>query len=151
VFSHSHSSLGKPINITYSECVSTALFIQHAKLKCHIILSPMACPPLPNFTTWSHKRNAFQNKSKRIWIVCFDFLCKFIWNISHSKKNWARYDKTCVLVFMYNTGYSCQIVVKIEYSRHIFEKSSDIKFHENLSSGRQTFMFRSKWEANISG
>jgi len=25
--------------------------------------------------------------------MCFDFLYKFVWSISHSKKNLARYDK----------------------------------------------------------
>ena len=24
----------------------------------------------------------------------------FVWNISHCKKNWAKYDKKCILVFM---------------------------------------------------
>jgi len=30
--------------------------------------------------------------------------------------------------------YSCQIVIKLEFSRKIFPKSSNIKFHENPSS-----------------
>ena len=33
------------------------------------------------------------------------------------------------------TGCSRQILMKIEYSRRIFEKYSNIKFHENPSSG----------------
>jgi hypothetical protein len=32
--------------------------------------------------------------------ICFDFRYIFFWNISHSKKNWARYDESCILVFM---------------------------------------------------
>jgi hypothetical protein len=31
--------------------------------------------------------------------------------------------------------YSCPILMKLEFSRHIFEKSSNIQFHENPSSG----------------
>jgi hypothetical protein len=31
--------------------------------------------------------------------------------------------------------YSCQILIKLEYSQQIFDKSSNIKFHENPSSG----------------
>jgi hypothetical protein len=31
--------------------------------------------------------------------------------------------------------YSCQILMKLEFSGQIFEKCSDIKFHENPSSG----------------
>ena len=48
--------------------------------------------------------------------------------ISHSKKNWARCDKKC-------TRYSCHILIKLEISRQILEKCSDIKFRENPSSG----------------
>jgi hypothetical protein len=35
------------------------------------------------------------------------FSATFVWNISHSKKKWARYDHKCVLVFMEST--------KVEY------------------------------------
>jgi hypothetical protein len=38
---------------------------------------------------------------------------------------------------MYSTRYSCQILIKLEFSRHIFEKYPTIQFHENLSSGRR--------------
>jgi hypothetical protein len=36
---------------------------------------------------------------------------------------------------MSSTLYSCQILMKLEFSRQIFEKSPNIKFHENPSSG----------------
>ena len=55
-------------------------------------------------------------------------------NISHSKKNSARYDKKCVLVFMQSTRYPFSILMKIEFSRQIFEKYSNIKFSETPSS-----------------
>jgi len=32
--------------------------------------------------------------------MCFDFLYNFVWNISNSKKNWARYDKKSLVFFM---------------------------------------------------
>jgi len=34
-----------------------------------------------------------------------------------------------------NTRYSCPILMKLEFSRQIFKKYSNIKFHENPSSG----------------
>ena len=36
---------------------------------------------------------------------------------------------------MYRTHYSHQILMKLESSGQIFEKSSNIRFHENSSSG----------------
>ena len=56
----------------------------------------------------------------------------FVWNISHSKKNWARYYKNLY-------WSSCEVPVilvifwwKLNFCRKIFEKYSGIKFHENL-------------------
>ena len=36
---------------------------------------------------------------------------------------------------MQSTRYFCQILIKFQFSRQIFEISSHIKFHENPSSG----------------
>jgi hypothetical protein len=30
--------------------------------------------------------------------ICFDFSITSVWNISHYKKNWTRYDQTCILL-----------------------------------------------------
>ena len=38
------------------------------------------------------------------------------------------------MIFMYNNRHSCKIVIKIQFSRRIFEKYSNFKFHENSSS-----------------
>jgi len=59
----------------------------------------------------------------------------FGWNVSHSKKKWARFDKKCILVFMQSTRYFCQILMKLKFSLHFLKKYSNIKFHENPSSG----------------
>jgi hypothetical protein len=70
-------------------------------------------------------------KTKRVLI----FSTTFVWNISHSKKKWAKYDQKCTLVFMYSTLYSCPILMTLEFSQQIFEKSSDMKLKENPSRG----------------
>jgi len=44
----------KQLSIKYSECVSVALVIQHTVRKLHIILSSVACPALPCFSTLYH-------------------------------------------------------------------------------------------------
>jgi hypothetical protein len=74
--------------------------------------------------------------------MCFDFLYSFIWNISHSKKKWARYDKKCTLVFKESNRYSCQILMKIQYFSTDFRKYSNISFHKNPSSGEPRYWMR---------
>ena len=59
----------------------------------------------------------------------------YVSNISHSRKNWERCDKKMSSALHVNTCYLCLIWMKLEYSWQIFEKYSNIKFHENLSSG----------------
>jgi len=36
---------------------------------------------------------------------------------------------------MSSTRYSCHIVMKLQFSQQIFEKCSNIRFHENPSTG----------------
>ena len=50
-----HCCRGKAVRITYSECVSVALDIQHAKHMRLIVLSSAACLAVPYFPTLSHK------------------------------------------------------------------------------------------------
>jgi hypothetical protein len=65
----------------------------------------------------------------------FIFSTTFVWNISHSNKNSVRYYHKCTQIFVYSTRFSCQILIKLEVSRQISEERSDVKFHENPSSG----------------
>ena len=55
--------------------------------------------------------------------------------LSHADKKWARNDQKYKLVFPRSTCYCCQILMRLDFSRKIFEKHSNIQFHENLSSG----------------
>jgi hypothetical protein len=60
--SRNHSCHGKSISITYSECVFVALGVQHAKRIRRIIVSPVACPGVQNFSTLSKKSARFSEK-----------------------------------------------------------------------------------------
>jgi len=126
----------KAIRITYCECVSVALFIQYAKIVRHIMLS-VAWLALPYFSTLSHKRHAFRGKVFETCVLIFSTIS--VQNISHSNKNWARQYQKCTHVFMYCNRYYFQVLMKCEFSRQIPENASNIKFHENPSSGSQIF------------
>jgi hypothetical protein len=65
----------------------------------------------------------------------FWFSTNFVWNFSHFKKNWARHYHKCTYLFMQSTCYSCQILMKLQFSWQSFKKFSNIKLHENPFSG----------------
>jgi hypothetical protein len=65
---------GKIIRVTYSECVSVGIVIQHAMRMCSILSTSVARPVLPHFFTLSHTwENVTEYKKK-----CIDFLCNII-------------------------------------------------------------------------
>ena len=78
------------------------------------ILPSVACTALQNFSTLTHKRRDFQQKKvtehkMRVLISSKSF----VWNISHSKKKWVRYDKKCVLVLLWSAAIG--LAVKCRY------------------------------------
>jgi hypothetical protein len=76
----------------------------------------VVCQALQYFPTLSHKHH---NSRKRLLNIksVFRFSLNLVWNIFHSKKKLARYYRKCVLVFIYRTHYSRQILMKLEFSR----------------------------------
>jgi len=86
---------GKAINITYSECVFVALVIQHAKHMRRTIWSSVACLALPQFSTLLHRRHDFRENVVEYKTCVLISYTNCVWNIYHSKKNWARYYHKC--------------------------------------------------------
>jgi hypothetical protein len=74
------------------------------------------------FSTFSHKRCEFLKTVIEHKMCVLIFYTTSVWNISHSKKNSARYCYKCEIIFMYSTHYSCRILIKRETPRQIFEK-----------------------------
>ena len=71
----SHYFRAKSISIECSECMFSALSIQHAMHTSHIVT--LACPAVQCFTTLSRKLYDFQNRSYWTKNVCFDLLYSF--------------------------------------------------------------------------
>jgi hypothetical protein len=91
------------------------------KCTCAILWS-VACPAVLYFSTLSHKQHDFQPKVME-HKICVSISCTaFLWNISHSRKNWARYDQKCILILMLSTRYSCHSLMKLEIFSTFFRK-----------------------------
>jgi hypothetical protein len=95
----------------------------------------VACLALPYFTKLSHKRHYFLKKK-----VTEYKMCVLIFSTTFFMKYFSFYEELneiplCTQVFTYSTPYSCQILMKFEFSRQTFDKCSNIKFHENPSNG----------------
>jgi len=89
-----------------------------------ILLPSVACSALQYLSTLSHKRQILWQK-KLLNIKCvLTFSTSFVRNISDSKTNSARYFNACTYVFVQNTRYSCQIVLKLILSHQIFSNYS---------------------------
>jgi hypothetical protein len=59
------------------------------------VLSSVGYPALQYISTLSHKRKDFRKKMLFEHKMCFSIFSKnVVWNILHSKKNWARYDQS---------------------------------------------------------
>jgi len=52
------------------------------------------------FSALSHKGHDFRRNVTEYKMCVLIFCTTFVWNISHSKQNWARYDQNCVSVCM---------------------------------------------------
>jgi len=86
------------MSVTDSEFIFVALIIQHAMRIPHIVI----CGP-PSSKIFFHiislKAEFAEKKVTKYKMCVLSFSTKFTWNIFHPKKNWARYDRKCVLVF----------------------------------------------------
>jgi len=88
------------------ERVFVAIYIQRSMRMYHIVICG-----LPHSTTFSHHYpiNSMIKKKKLLKMRVLSLSTILVWNTFHSKKNWARYDRKCVLVFVWSTLYSLRL------------------------------------------
>jgi hypothetical protein len=126
VCSHNHCCSGKLLSIKYFKCVS--IFwpqlsgMQITFFLLHIALSSVAYLDLSYFSTLSHECMIFGNQKITEHKMCVWFSLWFL-------------TKTMYIRLHVNTNYSCQDLIKREFSWQIFKNYSSIKLHENQSSG----------------
>jgi hypothetical protein len=100
-------------------------------------ISPfVAYPGLPHFSTLPHKQRDYRKD------IIEHKMCVLIFstNLSEKSNNLRRIQQYIILIrFRRNVKYtlSYQNVTKVEFSRYIFEKHSNFKFHENPFCGSQ--------------
>ena len=93
------------MNVTYSECVFAGLSIQH-EMRMRLFFICVLSSSTIFFQIISQKAR---------FSGVLSFSETFVENTSHYKNNSARYDHKCTSVFLPSTGYSCQILMKLEF------------------------------------
>jgi len=125
------------MNNTHFLCVFIALGIQHAMRLRHIFVCGLPrCTVF--FPPYLIKGTILEKKNFIEYQICVSSLSTtFVWNIFRYKKNWVRYDKKYTAVSVYITLHSFPVLMKLELIQQIFEKYSNIKFHEDSSRGNR--------------
>ena len=85
------------------------------------------------FSTLSHKRNDFRKIIIEHKMCVLIFSTTFVWNISHYRKNWVKYDQKCLLSFMWSTRYSCQCNETLISSTY-FRKKKILRYQDSWKS-----------------
>jgi hypothetical protein len=103
-------------------------------MPCAGAILPVSSLAPPYFSTLSHKRHDFRKQVAETK-MCILIFSTFISKIFHSKTKFARYCRKCEKSSCKVSVIFCRILMKRKFSRPIFEKSSNIKFHQNPSIG----------------
>jgi hypothetical protein len=74
------------------------------------------------FSNLSHKRHDFRKNVTEYKMCVVISSTNLVRNIFHSVKNLARYEQKCTSFFVQSTLYSCQIFMKLEFSRQFLKK-----------------------------
>ena len=129
------ASVCMPESLGVCMCVRVTFLIQHVMSMFHIVTSFVAPLAQLYFLLYLIHGAIFGEKVTEHKMYVLIFTTTFTRNFSHCKKKWMRYCHECENVFMQSTRYSSRILMKLEFSRQIFERSVNIKIHQIPSSG----------------
>ena len=128
-------------NITYYDCVFATLVLQHVKCARRIMWASVAWPGIQYFPTLPYKRHYFQGKQ-----ICLNKKCLFWFSLQLFFLKHFSFREELNENIVINVHRSPRVVpgiviklfMKPEFSQQIFEKSSNIKFHELFLADGQT-------------
>jgi hypothetical protein len=129
--------LPRESNKYYILCVSVALITQHAMIKRRIILLSVACLALPFSPHYLTNGTIFGR-------ILLKIKCVFLFPLQLLSETFLILRITEGDIHINVHMSSCSgpdILVRLEFSPHIFGKCSNIKFHENPSSGSRVVPF----------
>jgi hypothetical protein len=109
--------------IQYHECAFVACLIQHVKCMRRVMLSFVACPDVPYFSTLYHKGTILGKNVIGHKMCVLIFSTTFLWNIPYCKKNSTRCCHMRICIIKIGTRSASQILRKLECSCQIFENT----------------------------
>ena len=128
-------------SIKYYTCWESVCSLSYPACNMHAPYCHLQ-PALLYFSTLSHKwHSSWKNVVERKMCVLISSTT-FLWTISHSKKKWARYDQKIssgrhLKYPLFLTDFNGTWIFLI-----VFEKYSNIKFHEYPSIGSRVVLCR---------
>jgi hypothetical protein len=141
VCSSNHCCSGKPLSMTLWMCALVTRHVHRFFYAPYYNVISVLCGCTKFFHIISHTTLFSEKKERKMCVLIF--YTSFVWNISHSKNNSARYYHKCTQIFMWCTRYDCQTLIRFVLHR-LFEKSNS-KFHELLSDGSRVLPCGQTW------
>ena len=147
--SRNHYCYGKWISITDSECVILALVIRYAKRMRLIMLSSglsgsTIFPHIVIYGTIFGGGGLLLNIKCVFWFS-LRFLCEtFLIPSTIERETLINVRRSSCR----STCYSCYTLMKLEFCRQIFGRHSNIRFHENPSSGSRVVPCGRLWQSS---